>query len=228
MTNYEAMLNRLKLYRKQNGLLQRQMAEKLHSTQECYSYLENGETKISYENVMQLNDMGLSVNYLISGNENVIEAKDLDNVLKGIRDIETREFILKVILELIVRFLGKKEYASDNKTEIDLLKKTLKYWDDFSMIQIVREQLNVSQSVMADKLHVSVKKYRELEKQKRFPDAELIMILYDLSGYEPDLFVDSSDRKYMIARKTWKLLNPNDAGKLIKIAKELCNILDLT
>lgn len=215
MSNYDEMLKRIKLYRQKTGLFQEQIGEKLGLSQESYSYMENGETKISYEAMLLLENMGLSVDYLVSGNEYGNKNDELQDSLDNFENSEEKEFVLKLVAELTLIHIRRNKCEEGMFSPVRLLSDTIKHWDDFSMVRIVREEAEYSQYVMADKLGISVKKYRELERENRFPDGEILMQLYEISGYEPSLFLGTPGRKQVIVGRVWKLLDGKDKEKIM-------------
>lgn len=215
MSNYDEMLKRIKLYRQKTGLFQEQIGEKLGLSQESYSYMENGETKISYEAMLLLENMGLSVDYLVSGNEYGNKNDELQDSLDNFENSDEKEFVLKLVAELTLIHIRRNKCEEGMFSPVRLLSDTIKHWDDFSMVRIVREEAEYSQYVMADKLGISVKKYRELERENRFPDGEILMQLYEISGYEPSLFLGTSGRKQVIVGRVWKLLDGKDKEKIL-------------
>ena len=50
------------------------------------------------------------------------------------------------------------------------------------MTCFVRDKMNTSQIAMAEKLGLGIKKYRDIEKEKIYPDAETLVSLYNMSA----------------------------------------------
>lgn len=221
MHHYKDMLERIKQYRKNVGLQQSHLGDKLEISQEAYSYIENGESKISYEAMMVFDNMGLSVNKLVTGKEYPSECREFEEAIATICDENRREWMLKLVAELILICLKRDIYLMKDTNSIELLQYTVKFWDEFSMIRIVRAQQGCSQMVLAEKMGVSIKKYRKLEREIRYPDAEILLRLYAISGYEPALFVRKENRKELIMMKAWRLLVSEDKKRVKEFIKYL-------
>lgn len=66
--------NNLKLYRKQSGMTQEQVAEKLGVSRQAVAKWENGESLPDIENIIALSDLyGTSVDYLVRNMTRLIE-----------------------------------------------------------------------------------------------------------------------------------------------------------
>lgn len=67
MGSYDEMLVRLEKYRKSIPMKQKQMGQAIGVSQEQYSYLENGNTKLTDKNLKALADTGADIDYIITG-----------------------------------------------------------------------------------------------------------------------------------------------------------------
>lgn len=67
MGSYDEMLVRLEKYRKSIHMKQKQMGQAIGVSQEQYSYLENGNTKLTDKNLKALADTGADIDYIITG-----------------------------------------------------------------------------------------------------------------------------------------------------------------
>lgn len=227
MSGYDDMLKRLKAYRKASGLKQRQICESMGVTQEQYSYLENGAVKLTDENMKRLYGIGLNPDYLITGKEYDYDAGDLDAVLDGL-DEAHRRFAVKMLAEVIVEKWerGTLHDRSDKILgNVKFLAAALRSWDEISMIGFVREDNGCSQFDMMGKLGVGIKKYRALEKEKQYPDAELLLNLYSMSGYPPAMFMNISDRKLLSVRAVWHTLKAEERRELIRFIRQLVKLV---
>lgn len=73
MDNTKALLIRIKKYRKQIGLSQDYMAERLHITRTAYTKFENGTTNIDYDRLIKISAiLGVPITELIDENQNLI------------------------------------------------------------------------------------------------------------------------------------------------------------
>ncbi len=217
MGDYQDVLRRLAAYRKKMGATQKQMGQKLGLSQEQYSYLENGITKITDRNLRELLKTGWNIDYIITGIEFQSDWTELDDVFAKFQDEETKEFVMKLLAEVLFE-KGRKcvwnEKSEEAKQALKLLEAILRAWDSFSMSLFVREQLQLSQIIMAEKMGVGIKKYREIERENRYPDAEMLLSLYNMSGYQPMFFMNFCDRRLMCIKQVWNLL-ASDEKKLM-------------
>ncbi len=223
MGDYKDVLNRLIAYRKKTGATQEQMGQKLGLSQEQYSYLENGKTKITDSNLKDFLRTGWDIDYLITGVEIENDWTDLENIFSQFQDGEERSFAMKITAELLLE--KGKQTGKSAKASLDLLEAVLKMWERFSMSRFVREELLLSQTDMAEKLGVGIKKYREMERELRFPDAELLLSLYAMSGYQPLLFIDFYDRRLMSMNMVWNLLTKEEKSHVLNFIRSIKSVL---
>lgn len=211
MTNYENVLKNLTAYRKTSGLTQNELASKIGISQEMYSYIENGRVIISGELLLKLSALGLDIDMLIAGKTYDYNALDLKTAINhtALGTLPTaaeKDFILKLLAEIILNHFRKN--TSPMTDNILLLEALCLSWDNFSMLRFVRSKLNLNQADMAELLGLGIKKYRALERENIYPDAEMLIFLYRLSGYQPSLFMNLSSRKLKIISSTWENLSP--------------------
>lgn len=225
MTTYENVLKRLTSYRKSAGLTQEEIARKLKISQEVYSCIENGKVKISGQLMMKLDNLGLSIDGLISGKTYSYKACDLETTINSIADDKIKDFILKLLSEIMVSEFNKNSAAlSDNFLLIEALCNS---WHDFSMLRFVRSRLKLNQIDMAERLGLGIKKYRVLGREMIYPDAEMLLFIYNMSGYEPALFMNMPGRKFQIVKSVWETLSPEKKTSLVKCAAALTECITI-
>lgn len=223
MGNYDDMLKRLVTYRKSLGLLQKQIGGLIGLSQEQYSYLEGGTTKITDKNLKAFSDVGMNIDYLLTGKNYDYSAEELDEVL-GEFDGTDRNFAMKMLAEVIVERFDRIDITErENVAEknIRLLTAISQSWNDFSMINFVREEQNCSQIEMAQRLGIGIKKYRDIERENRYPDAEILVNLYSMSGYQPTLFMNVQDRRLMAIKMIWVALKSDEKKNIINFIKAI-------
>lgn len=228
MGNYDSMLSRLIQYRKQIGMTQAQMGERMGLSQERYSYLENGTTKIGEDSLRKFSKMGCDIDYLVTGTSIENDVTELESMLCEMVDSRERGFTIRILAEIMVNRIVKYDIFNEDKLnskEVKLLQYLLNSWDGFSMILYIRENAELSQIAMADKLGVGIKKYRKLEREMQYADAELLLRLYHLTGYQPTLFLDICDRRLIIINNVWKKLDDKEKRKLTDFINVLRMIL---
>lgn len=228
MGDYKDVLKRLAAYRKKLGATQKQIGQELGLSQEQYSYLENGKIKITESNLRSLLNSGWNIDYLITGIEFDSNSTELEDIFSQFEDSRTKEFVMKLLAEILLEKAGSNKALEKHKetgAAVDLLEAVLKSWDDFSMTLFVREQLHLTQLVMAEKIGVGIKKYRDIEREKRFPDAEMLLSFYSMSGYRPLLFLDYYDRRLMSMNMVWAMLTKKEKRVVIDFVRALKHIL---
>ena len=224
MGNYTDVLKRLVLYRKLLGLTQNELASKVGINQELYSYIEKGHVLISGRLLIKFDSIGLSVDSLISGKTYDYKACDLDTAMNSIAADGIKDFILKLLVEIIVNDFRKNSAAmTDN---ILLLEALIRSWDNFSMLRFVRSGLKLNQIDMAERLGLGIKKYRALEYENIYPDAEMLLYLYNLSHYQPALFMNMSDRKLQIIKNVWENFSPEKRAMLLECVTSIKKCID--
>lgn len=232
MGKYEQVLERLVRFRKTKNLTQVQMAEKLNISQEQYSYLENGKAKITADMLKALDGLGLDINYLITGKDDGgADSPRVEGIFETVGNEEYRKKLKRLLVYLLsIIYIKDTEIGNVGEDEGEnLLKYLEKYGDDFSMILYVRKRLQYSQIVMADQLGLGIKKYRKLEKEIIYPDAELLFLLWSKSKYPPVLFLNLCDRELYIIDLFWSALPQEQKTKIADILHniELCCSKDI-
>ena len=227
MVAYKDVLKRLVMYRKSMGLMQTDIAEKFGLMQEQYSYIENGGIIISGQILMNFSEIGFDLDELIAGKKYVYHTKDLDKTLANI-DTEThRNFALKLLADIIVsKYSGTvSKMRDEDANNMKMLQSLANDWNGFSMTCFVRDKMNTSQIAMAEKLGLGIKKYRDIEKEKIYPDAETLVSLYNMSEYRPTLFMNLQDRKIQIIKSVWCIFPAEDKRKMLNYVSDSMNIL---
>lgn len=225
MTTYENVLKRLTSYRKSAGLTQEEIARKLKISQELYSCIENGKVIISGQLMMRLDNLGLGIDGLISGKTYDYNTPDLESCISLISAAEAKDFILKLLAEIIVNDFSKDFSILSNN--FLLLNALICSWDNFSMLRFVRSRLKLNQIDMAERLGLGIKKYRVLEREMLYPDAEMLLYIYNMSGYEPALFMNMPGRKFQIVKSVWETLSPEKKTSLVKCAAALTECITI-
>ena len=228
MNNYDEMLKRLRAYRRSLGLKQRQMCKAIGVTQEQYSYIENGFIRITDSHLRVFHSMGLDLNYLITGKKYNYAAEDFDILLNEFKEPQ-RNFVMKIIAELLVEKWERKDFPQDMTKNvikrIQLLSAVLDLWNSFSMLELVRNEQGISQVEMMQKLGVGIKKYRLLEREEEFPDADILLSLYDISGYPPIMFMDIYDKRLLAVKAVWVIAKTKYRSDIAGFVKPLKDIL---
>lgn len=225
MGDYGEILKRLEQCRRKMDFTQQNLGMVLGIKQSQYSYEENGHTKISDKHLIKLQSCGFDIDYIITG-ENL--GKEYDRLIGSFANFgeDKKGFLLRMFGELIINVVNKYERVERKEEKyVNLLSSMLKSWENFSILWFVREQKGYRQEDMARHIGVGVKTYRKLEREQKYPDAEMAQELYEMSGYPPSLFFNFVDRREFVISKVWRLLLPEDQKMILQVAKYVKRML---
>lgn len=220
MGEYSDVLKRLIVFRKNIGFTQSEIASKLGIPQEQYSCIENGKSKLTYPNMLVLREYGADIDYLITG-------RNYDDLCKNVREelhipTKNEEHMLRMVMYLFCIASEKNNTSTDS-----LIKYFSDNWNDFTMLRYIRHIKKYSQITMADVLGVGIKKYRELEKEYRYPDAELLHRLYGMTGYQPTLFLECCNRQLTIVSTHWNEMSESEKKRVKGVIGQMRDIVDV-
>lgn len=220
MGEYSDVLKRLIVFRKNIGYTQSEIASKLGIPQEQYSCIENGKSKLTYPNMLVLREYGVDIDYLITG-------RNYDDLCNNVREelhipAKNEGHMLRMVMYLFCIAAEKNNTSTDS-----LIKYFSDNWNDFTMLRYIRYIKKYSQITMADVLGVGIKKYRELEKEYRYPDAELLHRLYAMTGYQPTLFLDCCNRQLTIVSTYWNEMPESEKKRVKGVIGQMRDIVDV-
>lgn len=224
MDNYNDVLDRLLQCRNEIAFTQEQMGSVLGVKQEQYSNVENGLLKLPDGHLRILKENGFNIDYIITGKYVEEEFGELGRIFEDMEEGQ-KELALKFPAELLLnKVKGYGQIEERKEKYVELLAAMLQNWEDFSMVRFVRKQIGISQMEMAARLGVGIKKYREIEKEIRYPDAEMLLDFYNMSGYRPSFFMNFVDRRLLALNEVWNMTRQQDQRmvmRLVRYAKQL-------
>lgn len=191
---YDEVLIRLIEERKRLELPQKEMARLVHITQSNYSKVEKGLHRLSYEEVRYLSDAKVDTLYIFTG------FRCAGKYIEYFQQYTYAElcYCLGVIYSLAVL----KDYRC-SAGRWETIVKRVKYVPlildckkSSNIFLAIRHTTGNSQKVMAEKLGVDIKKFRELEKDRCLPDSEIIWKLYHMFQISPAVVL--KDKKSII------------------------------
>lgn len=195
MADYSEILGRLNAYRIKLNMSKRQMAKMfgVHSTH--YGKLEAGSKRISYKSLACFAGNGGDVYQLFTGH--ACENGPIDSFLSKCRTDVGRKKLLNMIIASIDLGIWI-DTVSQKKVSLDELPltmhKSLRLMEmegnDLTIWQRIRKIELLTQEQMAAKLDINVKRYRQIEKEKVKPNAEILYAVYCQLDYSPQLFLD--------------------------------------
>lgn len=224
--HYEEFLKRLVQYRLQLNMTQEKISQALGITQSQLSKQELGKTNMNYKSLAILMDMGWDVDYLFTGKHSKREPSELSALLEG-----TGQAARKPMLEFIAWALDKgikqsgSELDVEEKFEIYLLRMKSSAEVGQPMMYEIRKLLGEAQISMAEKLGVNIKKYRALERAQIYPDAELLLGIYETSGCKPSLFLTTENIENLIIDDLWSRITPAKQNEILAIASQIDKFL---
>lgn len=181
--SYNEVLSRLIEERKHWGLSQKEMAHLVHITQSNYSKVEKGLHRFSYEELKYLSKAKVDILYIFTG------YRCTGKYVEYFRQYTYDE--LCCYLGIIYSLAVLKKYRTNTEEWVGIVKR-VKYVPlvlgckkSSNIFLVIRHMTDNRQKVMAEKLGVDIKKYRELEKDRSLPDSEIIWKLYDLFNISP-------------------------------------------
>lgn len=206
--SYDKFLRRMIGYRKNLHLTQEETSRLLGKNQSQFSKMELGRTVVSYEVLERLQGAGWDVDYIVTGIEKENSKTSLSEELD--KRISKEWWNLKDILIWIFDIEFRKTGGFQDKdceSEYKLLKLLLSRPSKDSILAIVRDMVGISQIGMAEKLGVNIKKYRDLEKSRNQPDAELLIKIYEISFCRPSIFFHADDVERYLLDVLWNKLD---------------------
>lgn len=206
--NYDKFLQRMIEYRDAMKLSQKEVSGLFGKTQSQLSKMELGKTVISYEILESLQNAGWDIDYMITGKpgaypkEHLTEYLD-ENIGEAWKDI--KEILLWVVKLEFGKSGGFPD--KDSQCEYELAKLLLDGEHQDSVLAAIRDYVGISQIGMAEKLGVNIKKYRDLEKGRNRPDAELLVKIYEIAWCRPGIFFCTKDAERYLLDELWNKLN---------------------
>ena len=224
--HYEECLKRLVQYRLQVNMTQEKIGQVLGITQSQLSKQELGKTIMTFHSLCILMDIGWDVDFLFTGECSRREPSEISAILEGMKQASRRS-----MLEFIAWALEKgieqsgNELSVEEQREISLLKLRSSTGIKQPIMYEIRKILGVAQIPMAEKIGVNIKKYRSLERAQIYPDAELLLDIYEATGCRPSLFLASDRMETLIIDGLWSRVSPDRQKDILAITSQVDKFL---
>ena len=220
--SYEEVLQRLVQCRQLRNMTQDDVSTMLGTTQSQYSKMELGKVVISYKSLKILMEAGWDVDYLITGKESLSGISELSALTLQLDERDKKE-LLNALAWLLEQGVEKSiaNIGFETKCEIGILKMRASEASPGSVMYEIRKLSGMAQIPMSEKLGVNIKKYRMLEKEKTYPDAELLLRIYDLTGCKPSLLFGNDDIEIQIIDDLWNQIVPDVRKKILSLAEQV-------
>lgn len=206
--SYDDFLRRFVLYRTRMNMSQEEMGKLLGKTQSQLSKIELRKTVVSFDMLENLQSNGWDVDDMIIGKEQIILESRLTDYLMGNVGKNWKAFKELVVWIIHLEFQKCGGFPdADSECEYQLLK-TLLYSEDSKTVMLaVRNVMGIRQDVMAERLGVDVKKCRDMERGRIYPDAELLILIYQMCSCRPAVFFQHENTEGYLLDCLWNKLN---------------------
>ena len=193
--SYRAFCERLKISRKLLDYDQVRMASELDMTRDEYVNKETGRTMVTGTDLKKINDMGMDIDKLLVNVDRNVNCQILKGKVATFNNTSEIEYVKGVVTEYMLYLC---EQHLDDFTE-NVLKniRILKAFDNVSskpagsMLKCVRDINGITDQLMiSEELGISRYKYSKIENNKEYPDAMVLIRLYELYGYLPTMYLD--------------------------------------
>ena len=206
--HYEEFLKRLVQYRLQVNMTQEKIGQVLGITQSQLSKQELGKTIMTFHSLCILMDIGWDVDFLFTGECSRREPSEISAILEGMKQASRRSML-----------------SVEEQREISLLKLRSSTGIKQPIMYEIRKILGVAQIPMAEKIGVNIKKYRSLERAQIYPDAELLLDIYEATGCRPSLFLASDRMETLIIDGLWSRVSPDRQKDILAITSQVDKFL---
>lgn len=218
---YQEVLERFIEYREDCNMSQQQLADMVGVSQSYVSKMEVGKARIPFETLVVLHDNQWDIDNIITGE--IYKETELDKLLEDCEESKKADFLQYIVwtvtqgvkrynreIKILTQYAQKMEYLRLRTTDTVA---------EESVLYGIRTAGNLSQQSMAKRLNVDIKKYRALEKNKKQPDAEILMLLHNNFECMPFKMING---KYDLSEvnKIWNELNPDFRKELYEFMKK--------
>ena len=200
---YNEIPKRLSSYRAYLNLTQKDFCKMLDITQNYYTAIENGNNRLTYENLVHFAKNNGDVGYIITGEKTYHGITE-----KYISRARTKNERLKIINYICLLTKVICDYcAQEEASGLKVVETYIKFAEcerpNYTIWENIRYVENMSQVNMAAMLDIQVKTYRKIEKLKKGPSAEILQTMYLQLGYSPWIFIDRNDYCINEVNKIW-------------------------
>jgi transcriptional regulator with XRE-family HTH domain len=188
---------------------QKEMGDRLGKTQSQLSKLELRKTVIPFEMLESIQNAGGDVDYIVTGKNGIIIDESLTDYMNE-KLFRSWKFLKEILLWIIQLEFQKSGGFPDTDSELEyaMLKEMLNgSKHNTSVMLAMRKALELRQDAMAEKLGINIKKFRGMEQGKVYPDAELLLLIYELYSCRPAIFLYREDTADYLLNGLWNKLD---------------------
>ncbi len=224
--SYRAFCERLKISRKLLDYDQVRMASELDMTRDEYANKETGRTMITGTDLKKINNIGMDIDKLLVNVERNVNCQILKGKVAAFNNTAEIEYVKGVVTEYMLYMC---EQHLDDFTE-NVLKniRILKAFDNVSlkpagsMLKCVRDINGITDQLMiSEELGISRYKYSKIENNKEYPDAMVLIRLYELYGYLPTMYLDLYDVRIEMLDNIYDSMEIREQDLIIKFVDNL-------
>lgn len=224
--SYRAFCERLKISRKLLDYDQVRMASELDMTRDEYVNKETGRTMVTGTDLKKINDIGMDIDKLLVNVDRNVNCQILKGKVATFNNTSEIEYVKGVVTEYMLYLC---EQHLDDFTE-NVLKniRILKAFDNVSskpagsMLKCVRDINGITDQLMiSEELGISRYKYSKIENNKEYPDAMVLIRLYELYGYLPTMYLDLYDVRIEMLDNIYDSMEIREQDLIIKFVDNL-------
>ncbi len=203
-------------------MTQETISRQLGITQSQLSKQELGKIIVPYKSLVSFMKMGWDVDYLLTGKSFRREESKLTDMLNDVEEVNYKP-MLEFIAWTLARGIEKSAsgLSMEDQCEICILKMKCNEDTDESIMYEIRKIAGEAQIAMAERLGVNIKKYRALEKEQVFPDAELLLGIYEITGCRPSLFLMDDHIEDVIIDDLWSRVDSERRKEILAIISQV-------
>jgi transcriptional regulator with XRE-family HTH domain len=207
------------------------MGRRSNLTQSHYNKIEKMSKIMSYDSLVVLHRAGLSADFLITGitQKNTV----INELLTECNEKDRADFLHAAVIFIKVGIRYQKTEDENvwkiSKKEIEILRLDMENKDEtnYSIWKSIRTIDDMTQEKISEILEIDVKTYREIEKGKSKPNAEILATLYEKLDYPPSLMMDMEDKNYLFAiNEIWLRLSEDLQQKIEKEMRGFLKYID--
>lgn len=221
---YDVFLQRMADYRNRLNYTQVQISDELGITQSQLSKMELGKTIYSFKMLQSLYEKKWDIDYFITGKKYNYVSSEISDMLDSCVNKKAALQLVAWAFEQELQKNGDIE-AADVAFEVKLLKQRAHQTRENTLLSDIKDILEVSQPILADKIGVNIKKYRLLERNVINPDAELLMRIYQETGCRPGLWLDFNRADYLIISDLWQMMTSQAKEEVLFLMEQGMSVL---
>lgn len=224
--SYKAFCDRLRIDRKLLGYDQARMADETGMTRVEYANKESGRTMMTGEDLRKIYRIGLDIDKLLVNVKRKSNSHILMANIESFKDEAKRGYVKDVVTEYVLYLCEQQRNALSEEmlNNVRILKAFDKIMSntDGSVLRCVRDVNGITdQLIISENLGISRYKYSKIENNKEYPDAMVLIRLYELYGYFPTMYLDVYDVRVEMLDNIYDDMKQKEQDLIIKFIDSL-------